>query len=191
MKKLSGVTSYEDLKVNKAFEEKCRTELETLMPNSWSHVREACIDARDLKIRHETSKVSDIRKELQAFERHARDTLSDYENLTAASKAIIPSEIYEKLSEVVSAAELALESALDKESFPDGKIEQRYRGYLAKKIVEIMKQKDLEPKLNRDLDSDTRGDSTYAQILRIALELTDDGEMSPSNLMPIMQAGLL
>ena len=90
----------------------------------------------------------------------------------------------------MASLELALAEALNKKDFPDGKIAYLYREYIATHIVKIMRERDVEPKMNRDINHTSTGNDTYAQLVRLAIELTDDGIASPAELMKIMKQGI-
>jgi len=190
MKTLAGVTEADDLNVSKEFEIEARREIEKLLPGSWVKIREICVDAKDLKFRQSASKVADIRSGLRSCHAYAEKTLSALDSLPTAARSLISSDAHNKLSELVASLELALAGALDKKDFPDGKIAYFYREYIATHIVKIMRQHHLEPKMNRDINHTSTGNDTYAQLVRLAIELTDDGIASPTELMKIMKQGL-
>lgn len=190
MKAFAGITEVQGLKVTEAFEDETRQEMERLLPGSWITIKEVCITARDLKFRQSVNKVSEIRSGLLSCCTYAEKTLKAYENLPPAAKALTSSETYNNLIELVSALSLAHRDSLDKNEFLDGKLSILYREYIAAHIVKIMREKGVEPKMNRDLNHTSSGDDTYAQLVRLAIELTDDGIASPFELMKIMKQGL-
>ena len=190
MKTLAGVTEAYDLSISKEFEIETQREIEELLPGSWVKIRELCVNAKDLKFRHSASKVADIRSGIRSCHAYAEKTLRAFDCLPPAARSLISSDAYNKLSELVASLELALAGALDKKDFPDGKLAYLYREYIATHIVKIMRQHDLEPKMNRDINHTATGGDTYAQLVRLAIELADDGIASPTELMKIMKQGL-
>lgn len=190
MKTLAGATEAYDLNVSKEFEIETQREIEGLLPGSWVKIREICVDAKDLKYRQSAGKVADIRSGLRSCHTYAEKTLRAFNGLPTAARALISSDAHNKLSELVASLELALAGALNKKDFPDGKTAYFYREYIAAHIVKIMREQDVEPKMNRDINYTSTGNDTYAQLVRLAIELTDDGIASPVELMKIMKQGL-
>lgn len=191
MKILAGITEYEDLSVSAEFEHQAKSEIEGLIPGSWVKIREICVAAKDLKNRQTNNKVSAIRSGLESCLSNTEKTLQAYETLPTSAITIVPQETHEKLIELTSIFSIALQKSQNSGDFQNGKVSLFYREYLATHIVKLMQMRGIEPKLNRDIDNSFSGDDTYAQILRHALELVDDGKASPVDLMRIMKQGLI
>ena len=190
MKTLTGVTEAHDLNVSKEFEIETQREIERLLPGSWVKIREICVTAKDLKFRQSASKIADIRSGIRSCHTYAEKAFRAFNGLPEAAKSLISRDAHNKLSELVASLELALAEALDKNGFPDGKVAYLYREYIATHLVKIMREHEVEPKMNRDINHTSTGDDTYAQLVRLAIELTDDGVASPTELMKIMKQGL-